>query len=77
MKSRLACLSSALVVVTTLQVVMVPTEAGAASLQSITLLGGQTDASHPFGGYSQEADVSWDTATTWIPKNRRVEIYVK
>lgn len=67
MKSRLTSLLSALVVITTFQVVMVPTEAGAASLQSITLLGGQTDASHPFGGYSQEADVSWDTATTWIP----------
>jgi uncharacterized repeat protein (TIGR02543 family) len=67
MKSRIASLMSALVLITTLQVVMVPTEAGAASLQSITLLGGQTDASHPYGGYSQEADVSWDTATTWVP----------
>lgn len=67
MKSRLASLLSALVVVTTLQVAIVPTSADAAALQSITILGGQTDASHPFGGYSQEADVSWDTATTWMP----------
>lgn len=67
MKSRLASFLSALVVVTTLQVAMVPTEVSAGSLQSLTILGGQTDASHPFGGYSQEADVSWDTATTWVP----------
>ena len=58
---------SALVVLTTLQIGILPSGAVAASLQSITLLGGQTDASHPFGGYSQEADVSWDTATTWMP----------
>ena len=58
---------SALVVITTLQIGILPSGAVAASLQSITLLGGQTDASHPFGGYSQEADVSWDTATTWMP----------
>jgi outer membrane protein OmpA-like peptidoglycan-associated protein len=67
MKSRLASLISALVVITTLQVGVLPSGAVAAPLQSITLLGGQTDASHPFGGYSQEADVSWDTATTWMP----------
>lgn len=58
---------SALVVITTLQIGILPSGAVAASLQSITILGGQTDASHPFGGYSQEADVSWDTATTWMP----------
>ncbi len=67
MKRRIASILSALVVVTTLQVATFPAESNAASLQSLTLLGGQTDASHPFGGYSQEADVSWDTATTWIP----------
>ena len=44
-----------------------PTTAAAATLQSLTLLGGQTDATHPFGGYSQEADVSSDTGTTWVP----------
>jgi uncharacterized repeat protein (TIGR02543 family) len=67
MKSRLASLLSALVVVTTLQVAILPTSADAASLQSITLLGGKTDASHPLGGYSQEADVSLDDGSTWVP----------
>lgn len=47
--------------------VFLPTSANAAALQTLTLLGGQTDASHPFGGYSQEADVSSDTGTTWVP----------
>jgi uncharacterized repeat protein (TIGR02543 family) len=67
MKRRIASILSALAVISLLQFAIVPTGAEAASLQSITLLGGQTDASHPFGGYSQEADVSWDTATTWMP----------
>jgi uncharacterized repeat protein (TIGR02543 family) len=67
MKRRIASILSALVVVTTLQVATFPAESNAASLQSITLLGGKTDASHPLGGYSQEADVSLDDGSTWVP----------
>ena len=57
----------AVFVVGTFNSVFLPSSANAATLQTLTLLGGQTDASHPFGGYSQEADVSSDTGTTWVP----------
>jgi len=67
MKSRIASILSALVVISALEFAIVPTGAEAASLQSITLLGGKTDASHPLGGYSQEADVSLDDGSTWVP----------
>jgi len=57
----------AVFVLGTFNSVFLPSSANAATLQTLTLLGGQTDASHPFGGYSQEADVSSDTGTTWVP----------
>jgi hypothetical protein len=68
MKRRIASILSALVVISALEFAIVPTGAEAASLQSITLLGGKTDASHPLGGYSHKAALA---------QNRRVEIYVK
>jgi uncharacterized repeat protein (TIGR02543 family) len=67
MKNRIASLLCAVVFVTTFPIIAHPTTAAAATQQSLTLLGGQTDATHPFGGYSQEADVSSDTGTTWVP----------
>jgi uncharacterized repeat protein (TIGR02543 family) len=67
MKNRIASLLCAVVFVTTFPIIAQPTTAAAATQQSLTLLGGQTDATHPFGGYSQEADVSSDTGTTWVP----------
>jgi uncharacterized repeat protein (TIGR02543 family) len=67
MKNRIATLMCAVFVLGTFNSVFLPSSANAATLQTLTLLGGQTDASHPFGGYSQEADVSSDTGTTWVP----------
>ena len=67
MKIRITSLLCYVVFVTAFPIISHPTTSAAATLQSLTLLGGQTDASHPFGGYSQEADVSSDTGTTWVP----------
>ncbi|CAN2194237.1 Listeria/Bacterioides repeat [Candidatus Nanopelagicaceae bacterium] len=67
MKNRIASLLCAVVFVTAFPIIAHPTTSAAATQQSLTLLGGQTDATHPFGGYSQEADVSSDTGTTWVP----------
>jgi uncharacterized repeat protein (TIGR02543 family) len=67
MKNRIASLLCSVVFVTAFPLIAHPTTAAAATQQSLTLLGGKTDATHPFGGYSQEADVSSDTGTSWVP----------
>ena len=68
-----------MLIVSTFQALFLQNTAHAAVTQSITLLGGKTDANHPYvnpatpdgvyptSGYSPEADVSWDNGLTWKP----------